>query len=573
MGAELSQFFLAPHPLGSGTRDTTTCVVQHRADPGAPTVVLVTGLGVSMSEPRYLWAILARELAGQGLNVLQYDHPGQGDSSLTGRPATLDAVRTAARSVAEQGRRIGSGRLVIVGYGLGNLLVAELLRAGEAEAGVLICPATHRWRAAAGHTASLSALATRDRVAPDELQDETAVALLLDALVGEPYQPPQPAGAVGAALLAAAAAAAGPAFAGLRGTRALVIAADPRDRDWARRAGLPVREIDHEPTSWAPTWHWSYEPRREVLDAVTGFVHDALAGPAPAGPPVPAAPVRTPPPAVTESVSGPAGSRISSLAFTSGGRRLLGVLHEPAPRPEGTPEPVCLIYEPGNPGQRVDIHECGPALAHAGAARGVPVFRYDSRGMGVSDGSFTHSTWSHRLEDLTAAMARLRAAGVAERFVVVGNSAGARLAAMAAHARPEVTGAVLWGPILSEDGEGPAPRLRRVEGTLAAEWCGLWQGVAYNRDDRGRDYLKLLRDSGVPVRVVYGDQEIDGDGPRTMLAEIARRPSWDLSVVHGSHGFSSRGLAEAVRLTADWAAAAARHPVPDAPVGGTVHDR
>ncbi|MFB6848999.1 alpha/beta hydrolase [Streptomyces sp. NPDC056373] len=568
MGTELSQFFLAPHPLTDGTHPATTCMVQHRTDPAAPTVVLLTGLGVSMSEPRYLWAILARELAGRGLNVLQYDHPGQGDSSLAGRPATPDSVRTAARSAIALARRIGSGRVVTVGYGLGNLLVAELLRSGEAEAGVLVCPGTGRYQAAARLPEALTALAGRGRVAPDELQDDDGAAALLDAVVGEPYQPPQPAGPVDAALLAAAAVAAEEAFAGLRDARALVVAADQEDRDHARRTGLPVRGIDHEPTTWAPSWHWSSEPRRAVLDAVLGFVHDVLADPAPRE-----LPTSGPPPTVTATVPGPRGDRISSLNLTSGGERLLGVLHEPGPRPGGAPRPVCLVYEPGNPGQRVDIHECGPALAHAGAAHGVPVFRYDSRGMGVSDGSFTHSTWSRRLEDLTAAVTRLRSAGVAEHFVVVGNSAGARLAAMAAHALPEVTGAALWGPILSEDGEGPAPRLRRVDGTLAAEWCGLWQGVAYNRDDRGRDYLRLLHDSAVPVLVVYGDEETGEDNARTMLAETARHPAWQLSVVHGSHGFSARGLAEAVRTTAGWAAAFGERILPDASLGGTAHDR
>ncbi|MDX3640005.1 alpha/beta hydrolase [Streptomyces sp. MB09-02B] len=568
MGTQLSQFFLAPRPLTEGTHEATTCVVQHRTDPAAPTVVLLSGLGVGMSEPRYLWAVLARELAGQGLNVLQYDHPGQGDSSLTGRLATPDSVRTAAYSAVAQARRIGSGRVVTVGYGLGNLLVAELLRSGETEAGVLVCPGTDRCRAGAHQPEAMTALARRGRVAPDELQDDDTVAALLDAMVGEPYQPPQPAGPVDAALLAAAAVAAEEAFTGLRDARALVVAADREDRDYARRTGLAVREIRHEPTKWAPSWHWSYEPRRAVLDAVLGFVREMLADPAPRE-----LPKSGPSPAVTETVPGPRGDRISSLNFTSGGEHLLGILHEPGPRPGGAPQPVCLIYEPGNPGQRVDIHECGPALAHAGAAHGVPVFRYDSRGMGVSDGSFTHSTWSRRLEDLTAAVARLRSAGVAERFVVVGNSAGARLAAMAAHALPEVTGAVLWGPILSEDGEGPTPRLRRVDGTLAAEWCGLWQGVAYNRDDRGRDYPRLLHDSAVPVLVVYGYDETGEDHVRTMLAETARHPMWELSVVHGSHGFSSRGLAEAVRTTTGWAAALGERSLPEASLGGSAHDR
>ncbi|MFF0223196.1 alpha/beta fold hydrolase [Streptomyces sp. NPDC004629] len=584
MRPRLSQYFLTAR----GPADPV-CVVRHQHDGAAPTVVLLTGLAIGMSEPRYLWSILARRLRRRGVNVLQYDHPGHADSAATGRPATWSGARAAARAVVAHARQTGAGPVSVIGYGLGNVLAAEMLTAGESAAGVLVCPDLALWRSGPRAPRELAALRTRGRAAPDELQDSTVAAALLDAAVGEPYQPPQPAGPVDAGLLADASAAAGPAFAGLRGTRTLVVAAAEEDGSWARDTGLPVREISHRPTKWAPSWHWEHEPRETVMTAAEHFLtgraptptggadgaRDAPADPPPVGAgrtpgvhtdhPVPAAEDHPPPFGTSapgpytgrtaDSVPGPGTSVISSARLTSEGDELLGILHTPDAGPG--PWPVCLVYEPGNPGQRVDIHECGTLLAHAGAEHGVPVFRYDSRGTGVSDGCFTHTTWSRRLTDLGAAVDRLRAQGVAERFVVVGNSAGARLAAMAAHHLPAVTGAVLWGPILSEEGDGPAPRLQRVDGTLAAAWCGLWLGVAYTRDDRGRDYPGLLRENGVPVFVVYGTEELEHPDTTTrlLLDETDRRPDWTLHVVDGSHGFSANGLAAAVRATITWTTA------------------
>ncbi|MFE4528468.1 alpha/beta fold hydrolase [Streptomyces anulatus] len=578
MRQRLSQYFLTAHEPAD-----PVCVVRHHHDDAAPTVVLLTGLALSMSEPRYLWSILARRLRARGLNVVQYDHPGHADSAATGRPATWPGVRHAARAVVAHARATGAGPVSVIGCGLGNVLAAELLTTGEAASGLLVCPDLALWRtgtdAAPGE---LAALAARGRAAPDELQDSSVAAALLDAAVGEPYQPPQPAGPVDAALLAAAAPAAWTAFAALPGTRTLVVAATPEDQQWTRAAGLPLREIVHRPDKWAPSWHWEHEPRETVMTAAVDFLTDGAAGPVPAEAPAsgPAAADRTPYTGRTaDSVPGPGSSVISSVHFGSDGDELLGILHTPDLGAASGPWPICLIYEPGNPGQRVDIHECGTLLAHAGAERGLPVFRYDSRGTGVSDGTFTHTTWSRRLADLRAAVGRLRTQGVAERFVVVGNSAGARLAAMAAHALPEVDGVVLWGPILDEeDGEGPAPRLHRVDGTLAAAWCGLWLGVAYTRDDRGRDYPALLRDSGVPVCVVYGTEELDHpDGTtRLMLDGTGTRPDWQLHVVDGSHGFSASGLATAVAATTAWTATAF---APARPAGAEtvlevpIHDR
>lgn len=182
MRQRLSQYFLTAHEPAD-----PVCVVRHHHDDAAPTVVLLTGLALSMSEPRYLWSILARRLRARGLNVVQYDHPGHADSAATGRPATWPGVRHAARAVVAHARATGAGPVSVIGCGLGNVLAAELLTTGEAASGLLVCPDLALWRtgtdAAPGE---LAALAARGRAAPDELQDSFVAAALLDAAVGSP---------------------------------------------------------------------------------------------------------------------------------------------------------------------------------------------------------------------------------------------------------------------------------------------------------------------------------------------------------------------------------------------------
>ncbi|MEV0227380.1 glycosyltransferase, partial [Streptomyces sp. NPDC050704] len=191
MRPRLSQYFLTAR---TPSDTDPVCVVRHHHDDAAPTVVLMTGLALSMSEPRYLWSILARRLRRLGLNVVQYDHPGHADSAATGRPADWAALRDAARAVRGHARASGGGEVMVVGCGIGTVLAAELLAAGAVTAGVLVCPDLALWRAGARAPQELAALAARGRAAPDELQDSAVAAALLDAAVGEPYQPPQPAG-------------------------------------------------------------------------------------------------------------------------------------------------------------------------------------------------------------------------------------------------------------------------------------------------------------------------------------------------------------------------------------------
>lgn len=85
------------------------------------------------------------------------------------------------------------------------------------------------------------------------------------------------------------------------------------------------------------------------------------------------------------------------LVFQCGGRRLLGVLHEP-----GQPARRGLVIVVGGPQTRVGSHRQFLLLARWLAARGVPVLRFDYRGMGDSEGELLG--FEHVSEDIEVAI-------------------------------------------------------------------------------------------------------------------------------------------------------------------------
>jgi pimeloyl-ACP methyl ester carboxylesterase len=229
---------------------------------------------------------------------------------------------------------------------------------------------------------------------------------------------------------------------------------------------------------------------------------------------------------------------------------IFGILRRPD-APAARPE-LCVIYETGNPGQRVDIHRCGPVIAERLAARGIASFRYDPRGMGTSEGRYSDMTWSRRVEDLAAVINSLDADGL-RSIVILGNSAGARVGLRLAPADPRIVGMVLWGPILREAaGEPDRPNLIRVPGGLATEWCGLPLGLRYQRDVREFDYVAAFAGDTTPTCVVFADDEPDQANLRAVLAAAASRAGVTGHTAPGQHGFTWLGLHEAIDHSVRW---------------------
>jgi len=134
---------------------------------------------------------------------------------------------------------------------------------------------------------------------------------------------------------------------------------------------------------------------------------------------------------------GEAGERV--VAFACEGDTLVGILHD-APASRG------VIIVVGGPQYRVGSHRQFVLLARHLARQGIPVLRFDYRGMGDSNGEFRG--FEHVSADIGAAVAAFRAACPAVREVVLwGLCDGASAAAFFAAAHPgAVAGLIAANP-------------------------------------------------------------------------------------------------------------------------------
>ncbi len=134
-----------------------------------------------------------------------------------------------------------------------------------------------------------------------------------------------------------------------------------------------------------------------------------------------------------------------ALAFDCRGQQLIGVLAEPsAPR---WPADTGVVVVVGGPQYRAGSHRLFVRLARALAADGIPVLRFDVRGMGDSQG--TPPGFECLDDDIAAAVAALQAACPAVRRTVLWglcDGASASLLYVQRRQDPRVVGLCLINP-------------------------------------------------------------------------------------------------------------------------------
>ncbi len=138
-----------------------------------------------------------------------------------------------------------------------------------------------------------------------------------------------------------------------------------------------------------------------------------------------------------------------ALTFEVDGEQLLGILH-PATADAEPHRGLLLVV--GGPQYRVGSHRQFLLLARHLAAAGIPVFRFDYRGMGDSSGP--QRDFEHVNEDICAAIDRFQAESPGLQEVVIWGLCDAASAALFyAWQDPRVSGLVLLNPwVRTEEG-------------------------------------------------------------------------------------------------------------------------
>jgi uncharacterized protein len=142
-------------------------------------------------------------------------------------------------------------------------------------------------------------------------------------------------------------------------------------------------------------------------------------------------------------------SQEKAFLFASGKEKLLGILHLP-----DRPATVALIVVVGGAQYRVGSHRQFVLLARELAAHGIPVMRFDYKGLGDSEGQLGQPEPCEHLNlDIRAAVDALfaRLPNV-NKVVLWGLCDGASAILLYAHHDPRVHGAVLLNPWVRSPG-------------------------------------------------------------------------------------------------------------------------
>jgi exosortase A-associated hydrolase 1 len=185
----------------------------------------------------------------------------------------------------------------------------------------------------------------------------------------------------------------------------------------------------------------------------------------------------------------------SAVNFACGGERLYGILHRP--RQQASARGVLIVV--GGPQYRAGSHRQFTLLARALAAHGIPVLRFDYRGMGDSEGALRD--FSSVGDDLRAAVDQFIASvpGMAE-VALWGLCDGATAAGLYACADRRVTGVALLNPwIRTDSGIATATLKHYYRGRLLerAFWAKLLGG-RFDAAGAARSALELLRAARAP---------------------------------------------------------------------------
>jgi uncharacterized protein len=185
-----------------------------------------------------------------------------------------------------------------------------------------------------------------------------------------------------------------------------------------------------------------------------------------------------------------------------------------------------VVMVVGGPQYRVGSHRMYVTIARALAGAGVAVLRFDCRGMGDSDGTFT--SFENLDDDIRSAVDAAVALGYSQRIVLFGLCDAASAVSMYGYRDPRVSGLVLLNPWVRTPGGEAKAKLRHYYGMRvwqAESWRRLFQG-RINVLQAAKSFLtNVRRASTTEASVGFVDRMLGGlsafGGPVEILLSTA----------------------------------------------------
>ena len=248
--------------------------------------------------------------------------------------------------------------------------------------------------------------------------------------------------------------------------------------------------------------------------------------------------------------------------FTNDGFNLAATLHLPGEIPEGGAPAVLMCH--GLTGNRIEAHCLFVKTSRALAAAGVAALRFDFRGSGESEMSFSDVSILTELSDAHAALNRLRmSAGVdQERLGVLGLSMGGAVTALLVGERPDVKSAALWSAVAHFAERIKENYSLEVKEAVKARGVhdrgGYAFGPVFAADAMKVRPLETIAQSRAPVLVVHGteDETVPFDEAHAFHAALSARDGCraELELFEGAdHTYTAYDHEQAViRRTVAW---------------------
>jgi exosortase A-associated hydrolase 1/exosortase A-associated hydrolase 2 len=478
------------------------CIAEPASGQVRGVVLLLPPFAEEMNKSRRMCALLARGLAADGWRVVRIDLFGCGDSAGSLREATWQQWCDDLRSELDRHLCAKAPSLWLWGLRAGALFVPELLAAAP-HANLLL------WQPVLSGQTHLSQF----------LRLQAAAALLGGGKSGEP----SPARTLAAGeVVEVAGYELPPAVA--RGLQSAVFdvpanfrgqvawlevsmspgaqpgVASQRAIDRLRSAG---HSVSFEDVNGAPFWQSvEIEQNEELLARSRSLVVSLSSGSGdttwPSTAPAPTA----------------AGASVVDrvLHIACEGVDLVSVLSAPSAAPSG----IGVVVIVGGPQYRVGSHRQFVDLARALTRAGHHVLRYDSRGMGDSDGAM--QGFEAAVPDVEAAIdALLQAVPEVQQVVLWGLCDAASVALLCAARQRAVTGLVLANPWVRN-----ATSLANA--TVKQYYRGrLFQVEFWRKLLSGRvDWLSSLRSLGANLLTMFGPSASGGAEPGSFQVDMAR---------------------------------------------------
>ncbi len=250
------------------------------------------------------------------------------------------------------------------------------------------------------------------------------------------------------------------------------------------------------------------------------------------------------------------------VEFTHEGEKIFGILHCPI----GAEKVPAVIFCHGLAGHKIGKHRMYVSLAESLSRHGIASFRFDFRGSGDSEGSFSDMSLKGEVSDALRSLEYLVSHPQIdhERIGIFGRSFGGAVAVMAAHRYKKAKTMALWAPVFNAKqweeqwelyethqlDEETRHNLMRINGQLPS--------IDFYKDLFLMDIANELSSlDHVPMLLIHGETDplisIEHSNQYWSLRKNAAAKTEFIKLTHSDHDFSHpEEKLLAIQTTAEW---------------------